>query len=130
MSKSVGTWRLMVTSEFCASHQLREYQGKCENLHGHNFSVGVELEGNRLDPRTGILMDFKVLKGHLNGILKGMDHKHLNELEPFQEQNPSSELLAQYIFQRLKEQLADSGVRLCSVSVSEKESSKAVYSEG
>jgi 6-pyruvoyltetrahydropterin/6-carboxytetrahydropterin synthase len=123
-----GVWRLIVSSEFSASHQLRNYGGKCENLHGHNFTVEAELTGSELDPRTGILMDFKALKASLKTVLDSLDHRHLNEVAPFDECNPSSELLAQYIFRRLGA-LIDPRVRLHSVSVSEKGSSKAVYME-
>jgi 6-pyruvoyltetrahydropterin/6-carboxytetrahydropterin synthase len=129
MDQGTGVWRLIVTSEFSASHQLRHYGGKCENLHGHNFTVEAELEGTELHPSTGILMDFKELKSSLRSILETLDHKHLNEVAPFDSCNPSSELLAQYIFRRLRPLVEHTGIILRSISVSEKESSKAVYTE-
>jgi 6-pyruvoyltetrahydropterin/6-carboxytetrahydropterin synthase len=129
MEQGKSVWRLIVTSEFSASHQLRNYGGKCENLHGHNFTVEAALEGTELHPRTGILMDFKELKAALRSVLETLDHKHLNEVEPFDTCNPSSELLAQFIFRRLSPLVERSGITLRTVSVSEKESSKAVYME-
>lgn len=124
-----GQWRLRVSSDFSSSHQLRHYEGKCENMHGHNFSVEVDVVGDRLDPKLGILMDFKELKRLLKVVTDELDHKHLNDLPDFAEQNPSSELLARYVFRRMKELLAGHRVRLAEVMVSEKASSKAYYTE-
>ncbi len=125
-----GKWRLRVTSDFSSSHQLRHYEGKCENMHGHNFTVEVDVVGERLDPKLGILMDFKELKRLLKVVTEELDHKHLNDLPDFAERNPSSELLAQHVFRRLQGLLAPYPVRLAEVMVSEKASSRAYYSEG
>lgn len=125
-----GLWRLRVNSDFSSSHQLRHYEGKCEHLHGHNFIVEAEVEGRELDRKLGILMDFKELKRLLKIVTDELDHKHLNELPAFTRQNPSSELLAHYVFTRLRELLASHPVRLKEVMVAEKDSSRAYYSEG
>lgn len=122
-------YRLKVRSHFCAAHQLRHYQGKCENLHGHNFIVEAEIEGSRLDSKTGILIDFKVLKKELKDVLEELDHRHLNELPEFKQQNPSSEHLARYIYRRLGQRLGSGDVRVRSVAVMESEGSTAVYLE-
>ena len=123
-------YRLRVTDDFSSSHQLRHYQGKCEELHGHNFQVRVEVEGESLEDKTGILMDFKALKELVRSVLKPLDHRHLNDLEAFARDNPSSENLARYIYTRLVPLLAEYPVRLREVSVSEKNSSEAIYSQG
>lgn len=125
-----GKWRLRVSSDFSSSHQLRHYEGKCENMHGHNFTVEVDVVGEQLDPKLGILMDFKELKRLVKEVTDGLDHRHLNDLPDFAENNPSSELLAQHVFRRLKDLLAPYPVRLAEVMVSEKASSRAYYSEG
>ncbi len=125
-----GRWRLRVSSDFSSSHQLRHYEGKCENMHGHNFTVEVDVVGEALDPRLGILMDFKELKRLLKEVTEELDHRHLNDLPEFAERNPSSELLAQFVFRRMKDLLAPHPVSLAEVMVSEKESSRAYYSEG
>lgn len=123
-----GKWRLTVTQDFSASHQLRNYGGKCEQMHGHNFGVEVVVEGSELEEKVQYLMDFKVLK-HLTGeVLDKLDHHHLNEVDCFAEINPSSENLAMYIYRQLKGKLPEN-VRLVEVSVSEKASSKATYWE-
>jgi 6-pyruvoyltetrahydropterin/6-carboxytetrahydropterin synthase len=129
MTGQNGAWRLRVSSQFSSSHQLRHYQGKCENLHGHNFTVEAEVEGNKLDPDTGILIDFKELKSKLTNITEGLDHCHLNDLPQFKEENPSSEHIARFIFKELQKSLAHNSVQVCSITVSEKDSSKAIYFE-
>ncbi len=127
-----GKWRLTVTGDFSSSHQLRNYGGKCENMHGHNFAVECCVEGDSLTHDTGILMDFKVLKAMLREVLAELDHRHLNDVAAFAEANPSSENLARHIYAGMAEKLAalpGRPARLAAVSVSEKESSKATYWE-
>lgn len=130
MTDKGSVYRLQVSSQFSSSHQLRNYGGKCEELHGHNFTVQAEVEGTRLQPDTGILIDFKVLKAKLSRVIEPLDHTHLNELPQFSALNPSSENLARHIYRELDKTLQDTGVRVRKVSVSEKESSTAVYMEG
>lgn len=123
------TYRLRVRKEFSASHQLLHYEGKCERLHGHNFRVEAEVEGDQVDPDTGMLLDFKVLKQRLAAILDGLDHRHLNDLEPFRSLSPSSENIARYIFHALEATLIEPGIRLREVAVAENDGSVAVYRE-
>jgi 6-pyruvoyltetrahydropterin/6-carboxytetrahydropterin synthase len=124
-----GIWRLTVTAGFCASHCLRGYEGPCENLHGHNFGVEAVVEGERLDPKVEYLIDFKCLRARLREILAELDHRHLNDVAAFSLENPSSENLARYIYRKLEEALVGQPVRLVSLSVSEKDASKATYLE-
>ena len=122
-------WRLAVRSEFSASHALRHYQGKCEALHGHNFSVEMAVEGSSLQEDTELLVDFKVLKVRLNEALEGLDHGILNETAPFDTINPSSESLARHIWQVLVPAMEELGVRLHSITVGEKAGQSATYME-
>lgn len=123
-----GTWRLTVREAFSASHQLRNYCGKCERLHGHNFEVAAVVRGSRTDPDTGMLLDFKDLRAALKSVLETLDHSHLNEVPPFDAINPSSEHLARHIHQGLAAVLPDH-VALVSVEVQEKPGQSATYSE-
>lgn len=123
-----GKWRLTITQDFSASHQLRNYGGKCENMHGHNFGVEVAVEGDKLDEKIHYLVDFKDIKKRTKAVLDQLDHKHINEVPPFTEINPSSENLAMFIYGELKDNMPEN-VRLAEVSVSEKDSSKATYWE-
>ena len=123
-----GKWKLTITQDFSSSHQLRNYGGKCENMHGHNFGVEVVVEGDRLDDRVEYLVDFKELKKRTKAVLEKLDHKHINDVPPFTEINPSSENLARFIYRELVDNMPEN-VRLAEVSVSEKDSSKATYWE-
>jgi 6-pyruvoyltetrahydropterin/6-carboxytetrahydropterin synthase len=126
-----GKWRLTIDEAFCASHQLRNYNGKCEHLHGHNFGVRVEVEGSVLDPAVEILVDFGELKRLTREAVRALDHAHLNDLPAFAERNPSSENIARHLFLELKAKLADIApqTRLTGVGVSEKGTSRATYFE-
>ncbi|MBI3399417.1 MAG: 6-carboxytetrahydropterin synthase QueD [Deltaproteobacteria bacterium] len=99
-------YELTVICDFAAAHNLRGYEGECENLHGHNWKVEVTVESKRLN-KIGLAMDFKVLKKILDGILGKLDHKYLNEIPSFDKENPSSENLARYIFKQFKTALSN-----------------------
>ena len=115
---------------FAAAHYLKNYHGKCENLHGHNYKVRVYVKGRELDP-GGMLLDFGMLKKILKKILEEFDHKNLNDVPFFLERDPSAELIAYYIFQLIKEELPNAG-RDCTlnrVEVFETEKNLAYYEE-
>lgn len=124
-------WRLVVEDSFSAAHALRHYRGKCEKIHGHNFSVSIAVEGNKLSDDTHILIDFKTLKNLLKLALEQVDHSLLNEIKPFDKLNPSSENLAMFIWNFVSDRLGMSpeaeNVSLSYVSVSEKPGQTAYY---
>ncbi|TCK60790.1 6-carboxytetrahydropterin synthase QueD [Seleniivibrio woodruffii] len=96
-------FRVRVIQQFNGAHNLRNYNGKCENLHGHNWRVEAYLQGDKLNG-TEMLVDFTVLKKRLKDILEELDHKYLNEqVEFFVTHNPTSENIARFIYGRLKE---------------------------
>ena len=84
-------YEVTVEAGFSSGHYLREYYGKCENPHGHNYRVLVTLAGEELEP-NGLLLDFKVLKDVLRPVVNYLDHQMINDLEPFTTVNPSAEL--------------------------------------
>ncbi len=122
-------YELKIVSQFAAAHQLREYQGGCENLHGHNWRVEVFVKGERLG-KDGLLIDFRVIKNATKEVLEGLDHTFLNEFAPFSEQNPSSENIARYIFDSLNHRLKNDRVRVSRVSAWESDTACATYEEG
>jgi len=109
-------YEISVRQEFDAAHSLRGYQGKCEALHGHRFQVAANLRAESTND-IGLAYDFITLKQHLNEILDKLDHHNLNEIEPFDKINPSSENIASTVYNQLQERLGDSGVSLYSVQV-------------
>ena len=95
---------LKVESSFSAAHHLLNYNGECENQHGHNWKVEVYAKGTQLD-KSNLLIDFKVLKKELNKVLDLLDHKDLNELPYFEGESPSSEMISMFIYNQLKERI-------------------------
>jgi len=116
-------FEIEVFSNFSSAHRLRNYKGKCENMHGHNWKVGVSISSGKLK-KVGVVLDFKDLKKALRDVLKKLDHKNLNSLAYFRRVNPTSENLSKYIFGEIKKRLPVS-----SVSVWEAEDSRATYRE-
>ena len=90
-------YEVTVEREFSSGHFLRNYRGKCENPHGHNYKVRITLKGEALDA-SGLLLDFKDLKQVMRPVIDRLDHQMLNDLEPFTEINPSAENLARYFY--------------------------------
>ena len=121
-------YELKIVSQLAAAHQLRDFEGQCENLHGHNWKIEVYVTGHALE-ENGILLDFRVVKQATQKVLQGLDHKFLNELAPFKEANPSSENIARYIFESLAKDLNNSKVRVSRVSAWESDSACATYTE-
>lgn len=116
---------LQVEDHFASAHQLREYRGKCENLHGHNWRVRVRVRGERLDA-CGMLIDFGELKRLVRAAMDRLDHRFLNEVPPFDVVNPTSENLAERLFHELGAVLPG-GVSMHEVIVWESEKSAAAY---
>jgi 6-pyruvoyltetrahydropterin/6-carboxytetrahydropterin synthase len=124
-------YEVTVEDSFAAGHYLRNYKGKCENPHGHNYKVRVTLAGAELD-KAGLLLDFKDLREVLRSTINRLDHQMMNDLEPFTTLNPSAENLAKYFFDESNtrlHQVTDGRVRVKDVTVFETETTTARYSE-
>jgi 6-pyruvoyltetrahydropterin/6-carboxytetrahydropterin synthase len=124
-------FEVTVQAGFSSGHFLRNYQGKCENPHGHNYRVLVTLVGAELD-EAGLLLDFKLLKQVLRPTVEYLDHFMINDLEPFTTVNPSAENLAKYFFDKTATQLNEmtSGrVRVKDCTIFETDTSFARYYE-
>lgn len=120
-------FEVTVEEKFASGHALRNYKGKCENVHGHNYRVEVTLAGEKLDA-TGLLLDFVELKKVLNVILDRLDHQFLNEVPPFDVLNPSAENMARYIFEELEKGLGETTpARVAHVRLWETDSCSALY---
>jgi len=119
------TYELSVQADFSAAHNLRQYQGKCERLHGHNWRVDLRLAGERLGDE-GMLLDFAEAKQILSDVLDRFDHRYLNEVPPFDRLNPSSENIARVISEAVAERLPE-GVRVTGVTAWESDRCAATY---
>jgi 6-pyruvoyltetrahydropterin/6-carboxytetrahydropterin synthase len=95
---------MMLTAEtgFAAAHQIKNYPGPCQNLHGHNYKLFVTVAGEP-DPETGMVIDFVKMKEIIKArVLDLCDHRYLNEFIPL----PSSENIILWIWGRLEGHLA------------------------
>jgi 6-pyruvoyltetrahydropterin/6-carboxytetrahydropterin synthase len=121
-------YEVFVDETFAAAHNLRNYKGKCENLHGHNYKVRVTLAGPELDA-SGLLYDFVHLKQVIQNVIRSLDHRYLNELKPFDVLNPSAENIARHIYDEAAKQLrsAPNGTGISSITVWETDTSAATY---
>ena len=119
-------FEISVEYGFAAGHALREYKGKCENVHGHNYKVRVTLVGDKLNS-AGLLMDFVELRAEIKGLVEKLDHRFLNDIPPFDQLNPSAENLAKYICDGIEPQARNQGLQVYGVTVWETDTTSATY---
>jgi 6-pyruvoyltetrahydropterin/6-carboxytetrahydropterin synthase len=122
-------FEVAVEKTFAAGHSLRNYKGKCENVHGHNYRVRVTIEGDTLSS-NGLLVDFVDIKKQLVEIIDRLDHQFINDVEPFTVLNPSAENLAKYFYDELSGKLnnhSEVPVRIAEVRIWETDTSIAAY---
>ena len=117
-------FEIKVKTDFSAAHNLRNYEGKCEKLHGHNWIVEAAFRYKKLDD-NGLAVDFRIAKAALKDAIEELDHSYLNELGSFKKTNPTSENIAKFIFDDVKK----NNKNINSISVWENERSCATYSE-
>lgn len=120
-------YELIVEGHFAAAHSLREYDGNCERLHGHNWELEVRLAGEELD-ELGMVCDFRDAKKIINSVTDRLDHRHLNEVPPFDEINPTTENIARFVYQEVGKLLPE-GVKAASVTVWESRGNGVTYHE-
>jgi 6-pyruvoyltetrahydropterin/6-carboxytetrahydropterin synthase len=124
-------YEVTVEDTFAAGHYLRNYKGKCEKPHGHNYKLRVTLAGEELD-QAGLLLDFKDLKEVMKHAIDRLDHQMINDVEPFTVLNPSAENMAKYFYDETNARLrnvTNGRVRVKDVTVFETDTTTATYSE-
>jgi 6-pyruvoyltetrahydropterin/6-carboxytetrahydropterin synthase len=124
-------FEVTVEDTFAAGHYLRNYKGKCENPHGHNYRVRVTLAGEQLD-KAGLLLDFKDLREVMKPVIDRLDHQMMNDIDPFTTLNPSAENLAKYFYDETNVFLrreTDGRVRVKNVTIWETDETTATYFE-
>jgi 6-pyruvoyltetrahydropterin/6-carboxytetrahydropterin synthase len=119
-------YQVNIERHFDSAHYLREYNGKCENLHGHRYKVVATAKATTLDA-IGLAFDFTVLKKKLDEILERYDHTCLNDISPFDKINPSSENIAAAIYRELEPALEGQNATLESVGVWESPDAWVIY---
>ena len=122
-------YEISVDYTFAAGHALRNYKGKCENVHGHNYKLRVTVEGAELNS-TGLLIDFIDVRAAIRALVERLDHQFLNDLAPFDKLNPSAENIAKYFYDSLEPQVEKQGLRVQAVIVWETDTTSATYRPG
>ena len=121
-------YTLKVVADFAAAHTLKDYPGACSRMHGHNWKVEAEVVASQLN-EIGMAIDFKDIKREVRAIAKQLDHYYLNDLEPFQEINPTAENIARYFYQELSHRLNSATIKVSALTLWETERACVTYSE-
>ena len=119
-------YEVTIIRSFSAAHILSQVGGKCEELHGHNFKVELSVGATSLN-KSGLLIDFRLVKKWLGEILDEVDHKHLNEVPFFAGINPSAENVARYIAEKIAPHAQKEGVKVTRVKVWESDNAYVTY---
>lgn len=121
-------FEISIQTHFSAAHHLRGYFGNCAKPHGHNWIVEVYVICDELND-IGIGIDFRDMKTAVQTVIGNLDHTDLNELPPFTVENPSSEIIARYLYRELKSIIDAPGIHVSGVKVAETPSCSVRYSE-
>jgi 6-pyruvoyltetrahydropterin/6-carboxytetrahydropterin synthase len=127
MINEKSVYKTFVDTSFSAAHQLRNYEGSCGELHGHTWKVRVEVEASQLD-EIGMTIDFKDLKEKADSVIGRFDHRCLNQISPFDEENPTAENIARHVYVEIKKLLHDK-INVVEVIVWESANHGVKYSE-
>jgi 6-pyruvoyltetrahydropterin/6-carboxytetrahydropterin synthase len=119
-------YRVSIERHFDAAHYLREYNGKCENLHGHRYKVVANLKAEIIND-IGLAFDFTILKKSVDEILERYDHTCLNDIDPFTSINPSSENIASTIYSELTLLVGENTAEIESIEVWESPDAWVTY---
>lgn len=111
---------------FAAAHVLRGYRGDCEQVHGHNYKVEIEVRATQLD-ELGMGVDFRAIRTAAREVVGVLDHRMLNDIPPFTEINPTAENIASYIHEQLGRMLDDDRVRVHAITVWETDRDSVRY---
>ena len=119
-------YEVTIEAHFSSAHRLRQYNGECERLHGHNWDVKVSIASEELND-LGMVMDFRDLKAATKKLMDKFDHQYLNEVPPFTELNPTTENIAKYLFDELSRAINTNFIKVNEVTVWESPTCSASY---
>jgi len=121
-------YTMKILLDFAAAHLLRDYEGVCNRLHGHNWKVEVQVTATSLDD-VGMGMDFKVIKDATRELIGKLDHRNLNDIPPFDKINPTAENISAYLYDELSNELNADGIKVSTVTLWETDRACVTYSE-
>ena len=118
---------ISVETHFQASHQLTLPDGSKEPVHSHDWAVTASLSSEKLN-NMGVVMDFHTLREMVDKTVAGFDNTALESIGYFQQNNPSAENVAKYIYDKLRNELPE-GVKLRNIRVVEEPGCSAKFRE-
>ena len=121
-------FKLIVKKEFSSAHILHGHPGNCKRMHGHNWLVEAEVQGNNIN-EIGMVIDFKAIKNNLKTIISKLDHQFLNDLEPFINNNPTAENISKYIYKELSKNINTDNIKVSEIKLWETNNSAVTYTE-
>ena len=121
-------FKLVVKKEFSSAHILNGHPGDCKRMHGHNWLVEAEVQGNNIN-EIGMVIDFKDIKKNLKAIIAKLDHQFLNDLEPFIHDNPTAENISKYIYKELSKNINTDNIKVSEIKLWETKNSAVTYTE-
>jgi len=121
-------FKLIVKKEFSSAHILNGHPGDCKRMHGHNWTVEAKVEGNKIN-KIGMVIDFKDIKNKLGEIISRLDHRYLNDVEPFKENNPTAENISKYIYKELSKNINTDNIKVSEIKLWETSNSAVIYTE-
>ncbi len=110
----VGRYRVVVHAAFEAAHHLLSYRGGMEPAHGHSWRVSVEIAAMELDGE-GMAFDFVAARRALLDLAGLLDHRDINTVPPFDAVSPTTERLATWFCERMRERLPSAEIRSATV---------------
>jgi 6-pyruvoyltetrahydropterin/6-carboxytetrahydropterin synthase len=120
------SYRVTVTARFEAAHNLIDYAGGPEPLHGHSYRVEVVLEADKLQ-QYDLAVDFVPAKKALAVIAGEFDYGYINEHAAFRGRNTSAENLARYFAEKLESSGSLGWSRVAEVTVWEGPDNRATF---
>ena len=121
-------FKLIVKKEFSSAHILHGHPGNCKRMHGHNWLVEAEVQGDNTN-EIGMVIDFKDIKNNLKEIISNLDHQFLNDLEPFINENPTAENISKYIYKELSNNINTDTIKVSKIKLWETNNSAVTYTE-
>lgn len=119
-------YRLSIQNMISGAHFLRGYKGNCSRLHGHNWTIQVEVICHEVNS-AGMCIDFKELSDLSWQVISTFDHQNFNEIEPFDKINPTAENLAKYFYNEIGKTLP-AGVTMAAIKLWETDKYMVEYS--
>ena len=119
-------YEISTEGSFSAAHFLKDYEGNCARLHGHNWKVRVAVRTEKSRP-SGLTYDFRALKAVIGDVVRPLDHCVLNDLPFFKDRNPTAETIAEWCYHELCSRIEDGLSVVVRVEVWESPGNCATY---